>query len=109
MQRNADDMGYPSPVTPKPKTRQVVHKKVVQPGELIQFPIGAEVLTAHEQRGQFCIWYKCDPYNAGQSDPSREYAIYGTGHHMLEAEHRYISSVFLENGDLVLHLFEIMR
>jgi hypothetical protein len=67
----------------------------------ISLPAGAEILCAHEQYQQICIWYRCDPTNITES---RKIAIVGTGHPAPE-DGRYIGTVFLRDGSIVFHVF----
>jgi hypothetical protein len=68
----------------------------------IEVPDGAEILTAREQLGQLCIWFRCDP-NAKLV--MRQIAICGTGHSS-PSNGRYVGTGFMNGGDLVFHVFE---
>lgn len=70
--------------------------------QYVYVPGDAEILTAREQAGELCIWFKCNPDN-----PPRERKIYvvGTGHPAPEGA-RYVGTGFLYNGALVLHVFQ---
>lgn len=70
--------------------------------QAIRVPIGSELLTAREQHGQVCVWYRCDP---DEPLEARYIAVCGTGHH--SANGRYIGSAHLEGGSLVFHVFEL--
>ena len=66
---------------------------------------GAEILTVQVQHNQICIWAIVDP-----SAPlvQRYFYITGTGHPLREniTKYKYIGTFQLNNGALVLHLFE---
>ncbi|MBY9045601.1 DUF7352 domain-containing protein, partial [Pseudomonas fluorescens] len=68
----------------------------------ITVPEGAEMLTAREQHGQICIWFKCDP---GALKVKRRIALVGTGYPAPD-DARYLGSAHLDGGHLVLHVFE---
>jgi hypothetical protein len=75
--------------------------------QLVEMPIGAEILCAREQREEMCIWYRCDP-NAPKE--SRTIAIVGTGHPAPSGrDARYIDTVSLRGGALIFHVFEWVR
>jgi hypothetical protein len=68
----------------------------------IDVPEDAELLTAREQYGELCVWFKCDP---SKPATKRRVAICGTGHPAPEGA-RYVGTGFLSGGALVLHVFE---
>jgi hypothetical protein len=68
----------------------------------IEVPADAELLTAREQYGSICVWFKCDP---SRPMTKRRVAICGTGHPAPEGA-RYVGTGFLSGGALVLHVFE---
>jgi hypothetical protein len=67
----------------------------------ITVPSGAEFLTAREQRGHVCVWFRCDPEQPAEE---RTILIRGTGHP--DADGRYIGSAQIAGGSLVFHVFE---
>jgi len=73
--------------------------------QYIHMPEGAEVLTVQEQDNIPCIWAKVDPEIG-----SKSYAIcmLGTGHSIPPQayEGKYLGTVQLDGGRLVLHVFE---
>lgn len=71
----------------------------------IPLPYGAEVLTAKEQYGRICIWYKCEP-DAAMED--RTFIIMGTGETLPDFEMRYIDTVSLNAGGInfMCHVYE---
>ncbi len=68
----------------------------------IEVPADAELLTAREQFGELCVWFKCDP---SRPTEKRRVGICGTGH-PAPAGARYVGTGFLSGGALVLHVFE---
>ncbi len=68
----------------------------------IKIPDGALILTAREQGGDICVWFRCDPSRPAKP---RTIAVCGTGHPAPSAEEaRYIGTAFL--GAFVFHVFE---
>lgn len=74
------------------------------PVQEINVPERAEMLTVHEQYGELCIWYKCDPRN---EMTKRRLACVGTGQDVPENS-RYVGTGFFHGGRLVLHVFEVL-
>jgi len=72
----------------------------------IQLPLGAQILTVQVQPGSgLCLWAIVDPEATGQTRQTL-IEIIGTGHPMLPVPRRYISTVQLQGGMLVFHIFE---
>lgn len=67
----------------------------------ISVPVGAEILCAHAQFENVCIWYKCD--NAAPKE-TRKIACLLTDQAAPE-DGRYVGTVFLRGGVDVLHVF----
>ena len=70
----------------------------------ITVPVGAEILSAQKQGGQLFLWAKVDR-RAGPEQVS--IVIHGTGHPM-QPNLRFIDTVQMRDGALVLHIFEEM-
>jgi hypothetical protein len=68
----------------------------------ITVPFGSEFLCAREQFEEICVWFRCDPANAGVT---REIAVVGTGH-VAPEDGRYLGTVSLQGGALMFHVFE---
>lgn len=83
----------------------VVWKAVLRVDHLqtVETPEGAELLFVHEQDGNICIWFACNPAHKREF---RTIMIVGTGHVMLD-EGVYIGSVVI--GALVFHVFEVPK
>lgn len=71
----------------------------------VEVPEGAEFLTAREQHGGLCIWFKCDPE---RRLTKRRIRISGTGHEFPAESARYIGTGFLHDDHLVFHVFELL-
>lgn len=70
----------------------------------IDIPKGAELLSVHAQNDAVCLWALVDP----TAVPVRRlFVTYGTGHPIADENGKYIGTVHLEGGALVLHVFEI--
>jgi hypothetical protein len=83
----------------------------------IIFPKGAEILHIHTQKDflshsnieNICFWALVDP-----SEPESEvrtFEIRGTGHEIqfeMGYDLKYVSTVHLEGGALVFHIFEVV-
>jgi len=73
--------------------------------QIVNLPIGATVLHAREQHGALCIWALVDS-DKPAVEPHHVH-IAGTGHPIEHSKGiRYISTLFLEAGFVVLHVFE---
>lgn len=74
----------------------------------LNLPPWSEILTIAEQdvgSGRLAVWYRCNP--GLPSDCERTIHVVGTGHPCPpKVVARYISTVLLHGGSLVLHFFE---
>lgn len=74
----------------------------------LKLPPWSEILTIAEQEvgtGRLAIWYRCNPDLP--ADDERTLHVVGTGHPCPpKSTARYISTIFLHGGSLVLHFFE---
>jgi hypothetical protein len=73
--------------------------------QTIEVPEGAEFLCAAAQDGTPTLWYTCNPAHKREF---RTIMMVGTGHVMMD-EGKYIGTVFLNNGTLVFHIFEVPK
>lgn len=80
---------------------------VIDGEQVVEMPIGAEILTVQMQHGFPFMWALVDP-EAGRE--SRTIRIIGTGHHfgppVESLALRYISTIQTDSGLLVWHVFE---
>lgn len=70
--------------------------------QVIAMPEGAELLCVDSQHGRPCLWAIVDPDFPSESRPIE---IRGTGH-LLGDVGAYVGTFFLEDGDLVFHVFD---
>lgn len=72
--------------------------------QAVEMPAGAELLTVQLQGDTPCLWAVVDPY----APPGRRRIyIRGTGHSLrLTDDTRYLGTVQLHGGILVLHYFD---
>lgn len=82
-----------------------IWKYTLTPDCTLKMPVGAEVLTVQVQDGELRLWALVNP-NVVRVD--RRFVVYGTGHDIKTSEfdQRYIGTVQMNNGYLVLHVFE---
>ena len=72
--------------------------------QVIRVPAGAGLLCAREQKGQICVWYKCNDKITVME--SRTILIIGTGNEAPVAG-RYLGTASLEDGTYMYHVFEM--
>lgn len=73
--------------------------------QIIQMPENAEILHVNIQHNQAFIWAMIDPE---EDEEDVEIRVYGTGHPVQECkELSYLGTVFIQNGDLVFHVFKV--
>jgi hypothetical protein len=70
----------------------------------VEMPVGAQILHVAEQHNDICIWAQVDSEAAKET---RYFIIYGTGHRMMNCEHKFIGTMLTAGGHLVWHLFEL--
>ncbi len=74
--------------------------------QVIELPVGAEILTVQAQKGIPCLWALVDPTEANEK---RFIEVFGTGHNMQDGmgvSRFYLGTVQLGGGSLVFHVFE---
>ena len=94
---------------------QTIYKYTLKATEqqLVTMPAGAAILSAHEQRGEICLWALVNPDLA--ADEERDIEVLGTGHELPKfdigdfakgrsVQRKFINTVFI--GSLVFHVFE---
>ena len=71
--------------------------------QVLNLPMGAEVLTVQTQQGKIFLWAKVD---ADQRETT-ELNIYvcGTGHRVRDETLVYLGAIQQFNGDLIWHVF----
>jgi hypothetical protein len=74
----------------------------------VPMPPGAEILSVAVQKGSVCLWAQVVP---AEMKESRRVAMIGTGipiyEHDLPASAKFIGTVLLNDGSLVLHVFDL--
>lgn len=84
---------------------KTVWKYALEPDEFtIEMPRGAQVLSVDNQGGSNCMWAMVDP-----AEPlvTRRFRLAGTGHELDRPDElRFIGTVQMYGGKIVLHLFE---
>jgi hypothetical protein len=72
--------------------------------QVVMMPAGAEILSVGVQHEELRVWAKVDP---GEVLGPRQFCMYGTGHPMqTELPQRFIGTVQMHGGCLVLHVYE---
>lgn len=72
--------------------------------ESVSMPEGAEVLHVGEQYDVLCVWALCDP---SREQVERRFVVRGTGHSVPDERGRFLGTVLLLDGTLVLHVWEV--
>lgn len=87
-------------------SNKTIYKYPVAPGYFSHLmPKGAEILTMQLQRDQVQMWALV---NIDKPFIERKFLFVGTGHNIVENNLKYISTIQLDGGDLIFHLFEIL-
>lgn len=73
-----------------------------------KMPAKAEILTLQLQNGIPCIWVLVDTQ---EETVERQFITFGTGEKLPDdtSNLKYVGTYQLHNGQLVLHLFEVLR
>ena len=85
-----------------------IFKYALNPNDLnLKMPVGAKILSAHNQNNQICIW--------AEVDTSAElelvgFEILGTGHEIVinENNREFIGTVLIHDGELVFHVYKLV-
>lgn len=87
---------------------KTIHKYVISTNvtcNKISMPMGAKIISAHEQHGEVCIWAIV---NTELAMEIRNIVVFGTGQQIIKALNlSFIDTVHLNSGDLVFHVFEL--
>ena len=79
-------------------------------GEFVKFhvPVGAVILKVDSQHEQLAFWFlKNDQPGI---DEEKTFFVVGTGHFFKpESPLKFINTVQFRNGELVLHVFEVLK
>jgi len=74
----------------------------VEDRQIVQLPVGAEILSVQTQHEIPCLWAACD------TDAEWEgvtIIIHGTGHPMFDVPMQFIDTFQMKGGALVFHAF----
>lgn len=78
---------------------------------LVIMPEGAEILTVQTQKGIPCIWALVDKKQENKETKIIE--VFGTGHDIHDLMHgqtrKYIGTFQLHQGELIFHVFEVLK
>lgn len=82
--------------------------------QTIEIPSGATFLSAREQNDHVCAWFICDP---DKPKEPRTIAMVGTGHEVPtdgdsmgdEPFSVYLGTAIIFGGNLVWHVFEVVK
>jgi hypothetical protein len=75
--------------------------------QMVELPVGAEILTVQTQNESPCLWALVDHNEIEKKKVLIE--MFGTGHDVqygMGASRKYISTFQLKGGSLVFHAFE---
>jgi len=83
---------------------KIIWKYELTPGKnIVEMPLGAEILTVQTQGKNICLWALVDPYSP---KTERKFQIHGEGHEIEEETLAYVGTLQFNGGDLVFHVFE---
>ena len=75
--------------------------------QVIQMPVGAEILKVDTQYNKICIWAMFDRVKEYDTE-ERVFEIFGTGNSFEESDKRnYLDTIQLYDGEQIYHVFEI--
>ena len=66
-------------------------------------PRGAKILSAREQGDTVCFWAEVNPYEVREP---RKVMVFGTGHTLPQEPMRFVGTAHIQQGVLVLHVYE---
>ena len=86
---------------------QTVHKYPLPTADntSILLPHGAKILHVDVQNNELCMWALVDP---ARRLGKRRFRIAGTGHPIEEEKVRHLGTALLYDGQIVLHVFEVL-
>lgn len=84
---------------------KTIHKYQLQitDRQVIQMPVGAEILSVQWQRNQLCAWALVEKYETVHAP--RVLHVVGTGHPVADGL-EFLGTIQTHGGDLVWHVFE---
>lgn len=76
--------------------------------QAVVMPQGSKILSAQVQRESICLWALVDEGAYGRE--TRTIRIHGTGHDVPNSDNlEFIDTVQLVGGELIFHVFEVIR
>lgn len=69
-------------------------------------PEGAQILSVQNQRGHLVLWADV---NRQASDITRKFMAVVTGSNPPERKNQFIGTVQFDNGNYVVHVFEVLK
>ena len=80
----------------------------------LELPKGAQILCVQAQYDSLVLWAICDVH--GEAKETRHFRVSGTGHRLAFGEdakkytsRKYIGTVQFDQGDTILHVFELFN
>ncbi len=84
---------------------KTIWKFPIKVGEnVVEMPVGAEVLSVQAQHGEPQMWALVRP---GNDTEKRYFSVFGTGHNVAVRVTKYIDTFQLHGGHFVGHVFEV--
>lgn len=74
--------------------------------QTISMPKGSKIISAATQRNRICVWAEVDPDNQSLEAHNIELVQTGPPGTPSDTNRRFIDTVMLYDGDLVLHVYE---
>lgn len=72
--------------------------------QIVDMPLGATILDVQEQGGELQVWALCNSKETIKEQ--RKFATFGTGEGLGTFHGKFLKTVQLQGGTLVLHVFE---
>lgn len=70
---------------------------------ILSMPVGAQILSVANQFSSICLWVLVDTNAPAEN---RRFYVVGTGHPLPEEPTVYRGTAKVENGHIILHVFE---
>jgi hypothetical protein len=85
----------------------IIHKYHITPSVTsISMPVGAEIISVQIQQGCIAVWAEVDPIAPIEKV---QFMVIGTGHPIEPVPRKFIGTVQLHDGDLVLHVYKQLK
>ena len=88
----------------------VIYRYVIEPTKekhILHLPAYSEILSIQNQYGELCVWAKINYPHIGETE-AHSLRVFMTGEEFIKEPNdlRFISTVQMRGGSLVLHIFE---